>query len=102
MTILVILLAASVGAGTLDARPSFWERPLFSKIVTALLTIALSYLGYGEYEKRSGGDINIKVAAEHSHPPVVGRDAIKALIKSAVDDQHKANLSLFKQKESWE
>jgi hypothetical protein len=83
--------------------------PLAAKIWAALFTVAASYMGYEKAQeyKSSGVQVDVKVESKdngpvHAHGPVVGRDAIKALIKEAIDAQNEKNFGIYKKLESWE
>lgn len=89
------------------------DSPIASRIFAILLSIILSYFGYEKVEEYRASKnqpasatadvkVNIEAGPAHSHPTVVGRDAIKALIREAIEAQHEKDLKTFSKKEAWE
>jgi hypothetical protein len=81
------------------------DSPLAAKIFALLFAAMASWMGWEKSEPlREGSSVNVSVESnsDHSHPPVVGRDGIKAMIREALERQHDKNLAIFKKKEPWE
>jgi hypothetical protein len=82
--------------------------PAAAKLYVALLAVAASYLGYEKVQEYQTSDVKVDVVVEapkntaHSHEPVLGRDAISAMIKQAIEDQNAKNSRIYKKLESWE
>lgn len=85
---------------------------LVHSIVTAALTIGLSYFGYEKYEasqESSTTTITIEAPTSgdgHSHGAVVSQNEINQLIRNSVSDaikkQDEKNNRKFPLKESWD
>jgi hypothetical protein len=93
-------------------KANVFESPAWNKVFAICTALLASYAGYDQYEKRSApSDTTVTVNVEsvpdnmtnvHSHPTVVSRTTIDAVVKQAIADQHAKDLKIFKQKESWE
>ncbi len=94
--------------------PFRWiDTPIASRIFATILTLLASYFGYEKVEQYRAAnapvaDVKVDVVVEagtsgsHSHGTVLTGTDVKQLISEAVDAQHKEDVRIFKQKESWE